>query len=115
MPLVREPTSLDSLTSEGRSLIPILEDSNAPSPLAQVELNELQRTVRQALQKLPPKEAEVLERRFGIGGHDPHTLDQVGRRLDLSRERVRQIQSAAMARLQQSKVMAELRVNAGVA
>lgn len=59
----------------------------------------LEASIRQALEKLPPRESAVLRLRYGIDGGRDHTLEEVGRALGLTRERVRQIESAAIKRI----------------
>ncbi|MDE3155662.1 MAG: RNA polymerase sigma factor RpoD/SigA [Acidobacteriota bacterium] len=65
--------------------------------------------VRRVLDELGPREREVLERRFGLGRHEPSTLQEIGDRLHLTRERVRQIELAAKQKLRHSKKLRELR------
>jgi RNA polymerase primary sigma factor len=59
----------------------------------------LQQAVRNALTTIPEKEAEILRMRFGIGSYDEHTLEEVGDKYDVTRERIRQIESKAFGKL----------------
>ena len=61
---------------------------------------DLKKTVHEVLKTLPPREREVVERRYGIGGGDPQTLEEIARGFGITRERIRQIESRAMLKLQ---------------
>jgi RNA polymerase primary sigma factor len=76
-----------------------LPDPHAADPLAEILVGEAEEEVHRALARLTPREAHVLRRRFGIGGDECHTLEQIGRDLCLTRERVRQIESIALKKL----------------
>jgi RNA polymerase primary sigma factor len=64
-----------------------------------VELELRSQALRQALGNLPDREREVVVLRYGIGGVEPKTLEEIGRRLGLTRERVRQIELDSLRRL----------------
>lgn len=86
---------------DGTQLRDLLEDTEAPSP-RQVTQRELVRSdVRQAVNTLPPRERKIVELRFGLSGERPYTLEEIGREFGISRERVRQLQNVALARLRQ--------------
>lgn len=72
------------------------EDADALLP---AEKEELRRRVEEALVSLPEPERTILRRRFGLSGEPPTTLEEIGRELDVSRERVRQIQVRALEKL----------------
>jgi RNA polymerase primary sigma factor len=108
MGLVLEPQSLEQHAAERGDLSQTVEDPEAPSPLGNAERVELVLKTRAALESLKPREAEVIRMRFGIEGSSPHTLDEIGRKLSLSRERVRQIQVMAMKHLHDMNVLADL-------
>lgn len=85
----------------------ILEDAEAPRP-QQVAHKELVRgLVISAVQSLPSREKKILELRFGLGDHHPHTLEDIGQLFGLSRERVRQLQNTALDRLRQRPAIAQ--------
>ena len=65
----------------------------------------LQRYTQDALACLTPREATVISRRFGLGDRPVETLEQIGRALNISRERVRQITTTALDKLKQHKAM----------
>ncbi len=91
----QEPMSDDdSITYEDR-----LRDEQALDPVAEIDRGELKREFESIFEVLKPRERRVLEWRFGLGGEPPVNLAQIGARIGLSRERVRQIQVSALARL----------------
>ena len=84
-------------------------------PDAAVDTAELQATVDTVLRTLRPRDAEVLRARFGIGDREAQTLDEVGTRLGLSRERTRQIESSALKRLRRGPGVRRLKGHLGAA
>jgi RNA polymerase primary sigma factor len=64
-----------------------------------VELNLRSEALRRALAALPQREREVVVMRYGLGGSEAQTLEEIGRRLGLTRERVRQIELESLRRL----------------
>jgi RNA polymerase sigma factor (sigma-70 family) len=85
-----------------RELLPDTQGSGSHEVLLQ---HTLQRYTQAALTCLTPREAAVISRRFGLGDRPVETLEQIGRDLHISRERVRQITSAALEKLKQHKAM----------
>jgi RNA polymerase primary sigma factor len=83
------------------------EDSESPHDLAKSSL--LKARMREALNGLPERERMVLEYRFGLTGGQPKTLEEVGERFDVTRERIRQIQLTALAKIKSSPHAAGLR------
>jgi RNA polymerase primary sigma factor len=94
----------DSVGREGDlEVADLLEQEAVPAVEAQLMREALQAKMQQLLGELSAKEAEVISLRFGLGeGGEPLTLQEIGDRLELSRERVRQIESKAMAKLRRS-------------
>lgn len=80
-------------------LLDILEDEMQPSPDENLINDSLRQEVKKALKTLSPREAEVISLYFGIGREHPMTLEEIGSRFSLTRERVRQIKEKAIARL----------------
>ena len=71
--------------------------------------NSLKRLLRQALDELDQKEDRVLRLRFGLDGGDPKTLKEIGEMMNLSRERIRQIEAQALEKLNHSQKCQQLR------
>jgi RNA polymerase primary sigma factor len=110
----QEPVSLDAVICDEHapaSLEDWLEDGEAVSPLESTTetlvRERIQSTVGRALSALPAREAEVVRLRYGIDG-EPMTLEQVARRLKLTRERVRQIENQAVSRLRNCGFLRDL-------
>jgi RNA polymerase primary sigma factor len=78
-----------------------LVDDREPRPDEAVELTLRDEGLRRALAKLPIRERQVLEDRFGLTGEQPRTLDEVGRTFNVTRERIRQIEAASLKRLRE--------------
>ncbi len=99
--VLHEPVSLETpIGQEGEGqLAHVIEDVNALSPADEAESNELQEKVGQVLARLSEVEREVIRKRFGLAGHCRHTLEEVGRALQLTRERIRQIEKVALSKL----------------
>ncbi len=106
--LAETPMSLDvPLDGEhgdgsGGSLLDLVADHEADSPETSVGHRELETLVREWLERLPAKQRLVIERRYGLTGQDPATLEDLAEQLGLTRERVRQIQQEALQRLRRS-------------
>jgi len=82
-----------------RSLLDAIPDENGVDPSLCVQEADLKRGLTGWLTRLSAKHREVVERRFGLNGHERSTLEQVGRDIGLTRERVRQIQVEALRHL----------------
>lgn len=82
-----------------RPLLDIIQDDNNPDPSNILQDQRVNSHINDWLGKLESKQREVLVRRFGLHGHDKSTLEEVGRELGVTRERVRQIQMEALKRL----------------
>lgn len=101
-------TSLSKLLqpSEGDrsgTLLGLLENQQVMSPEDEAIQSDLREKFEELFQDLKPREAEVLKLRFGWGGNDSQTLEEVGRQFGVTRERVRQIEVAAIKKLQHPK------------
>ncbi|MFN4294878.1 MAG: sigma-70 family RNA polymerase sigma factor [Thermoflexales bacterium] len=96
-----EPISLESpIGSEQNSLLgEFIPDESAPSPYDSAALQMLKQQVRSMLQHLNERERDVLEMRFGFRDGKTHTLEEVGRMFNVTRERVRQIEAKALRKL----------------
>lgn len=96
-----EPVSLDIPVGEEEmsSLAEFIEDEVTPPPTEEASQTLLEEQLEEALASLTPREAEVIRLRFGLDGGRSHTLKEVGEKVGLTRERVRQIQAEALRRL----------------
>jgi RNA polymerase primary sigma factor len=100
--------SLDApLTDEGDRTL--AESLPGDEPTDELELSLEVQTLRNALERLPDREREVLTLRYGMSGEAPRTLEDIGRRLGLNRDRVRQIEKQALARLATEREIEALR------
>ena len=106
----RAVRSLDAtFKEEDHSLLDILPDDKQESPESQVLKGCLRGQIESALGSLVGREAEILRLYFGLDGEEPMTLDQIGSRFGLTRERVRQIKEKALHRLRHPSRCDQLR------
>ena len=99
--LAKEPLSLDTPVGEDENshLGDFIEDQSAISPADAMITTNLAEEVRKVLTTLTPREEKVLRMRFGIGEKSDHTLEEVGRDFEVTRERIRQIEAKALRKL----------------
>ena len=95
----RKPLSLETPIGEDSELGDFLEDKSTGSPNDSLLSQDLTSQVEKALATLSPKEKEILRLRFGIGEEGEHTLEEVGKRFAVTRERIRQIEAKALRKL----------------
>ncbi|MCK5798704.1 MAG: sigma-70 family RNA polymerase sigma factor [Deltaproteobacteria bacterium] len=102
--LMDHAVSLDREVSgdDGRRFVDFLEDTDAPLPSERVMFESLNGQVRLQLGELKPIEADILRKRFGLGGGAERTLKEIGQDYDLSRERIRQIQEQALGKIRRA-------------
>jgi RNA polymerase primary sigma factor len=93
--------SLEKPLGENRDLAlqDLVEDKNALQPDEMTDAQLLNETLRILLGKLTVREVQILQLRYGLGGTQSHTLAEIGKKLNLSRERIRQIEREALAKL----------------
>ena len=103
--------SLDAPFNDGEDnrLLDVLEDELQPSPDEQLMKDSLKNEIKKALSTLTPREAEVIGLYFGINREDSLTLEEIGERFALTRERVRQIKEKAIRRLRHTSRSKPLR------
>ncbi len=89
----------EPFTEDKRSLLEILADEKIAAPDADVMRESALLLIEEALERLPPREAEVIGLHFGLNGSDSHTLEEIGVMMSLTRERIRQIKVKAISRL----------------
>lgn len=99
--VARRPLSLDMATDdeEENTLGDFIEDERAVAPPEAVSESMLREAIREILQNLPPREVRILELRYGLVDGETYTLEEVGKKLGVTRERVRQIEAQALSRL----------------
>jgi RNA polymerase primary sigma factor len=98
--VAKEPISLNSPVGEDDGVLgDFIEDSSSVLPSQAAEQTNLRLLVEEVLAELTPREAGVLRMRFGIDMSKDHTLEEIGAQYDITRERVRQIESKAMRKL----------------
>ncbi len=83
----------------------VLEDKEAPQPEREAKDNMMQDIVGRAVEALPERERKILEMRFGLSDNEPKTLEEIGDRFGISRERVRQLQNSALYRLRRRQAI----------
>ncbi len=96
------PLSLESPINddeEDSELGQFVEDQNTPTPIQSAYTKLLREKVEEVLETLPPREARILRLRFGLENGRTYTLEEVGQKFGLTRERIRQIESKALRRL----------------
>lgn len=86
-----------------------LEDQDTPSPVESVTQHLLEETIEEVLTELTPRQGHILRLRFGLGGGEPHTLEEIANRFGLSRERIRQLEKEALRRLRHPRLAQTLR------
>lgn len=101
MKIAKEPISMETPIGDDDDshLGDFLEDTQTVAPAEAVQNSSLSETVRQVLDSLSPREAKVLRMRFGIEMQSDHTLEEVGKQFDVTRERIRQIETKALRKL----------------
>ncbi len=87
----------------------MIEDASASSPAEAAIQADLRAAIDEALDELSPREAKVLRMRFGLDTTSDHTLEEVGKQFDVTRERIRQIENKAMCKLQHPSRVDKLR------
>ncbi|HIF51945.1 MAG TPA: RNA polymerase sigma factor RpoD [Thiotrichaceae bacterium] len=109
--IAKEPISMETPIGddEDSHLGDFIEDANIQAPGDSAGFEGLRRTTRDALEDLTPREAKVLRMRFGIDMNTDHTLEEVGKQFDVTRERIRQIEAKALRKLRHPSRSDELK------
>ena len=99
--IAKEPISMETPIGddEDSHLGDFIEDANILAPSDSAGFEGLRRSTKEALAGLTPREAKVLRMRFGIDMNTDHTLEEVGKQFDVTRERIRQIEAKALRKL----------------
>ncbi len=103
------PTSLDAPVGqeEGTEFGDLVGDETAVSPLENLHSKTLLRDIRNMMDELDEREADIIRLRFGLGGEKPMTLEDVGERFNITRERVRQLQNLALNKMRRALLRKE--------
>jgi RNA polymerase primary sigma factor len=109
--IAKEPISMETPIGddEDSHLGDFIEDANISSPVDSATGSGLTGTVQEVLSGLTPREAKVLRMRFGIDMNTDHTLEEVGKQFDVTRERIRQIEAKALRKLRHPTRSEQLR------
>ena len=94
---------------EDSTLEDFIEDTKNISPQKAAARQLLKQYVHEAMAELTPREQKILEMRFGLVDGVSHTLEEVGKEFDVTRERIRQIEAKALDKIQQQQVIERLR------
>ena len=109
--IAKEPISIETPIGddEDSHLGDFIEDTSVASPIDQATMESLRETTHSVLAQLTPREAKVLRMRFGIDMNTDHTLEEVGKQFDVTRERIRQIEAKALRKLRHPSRSEQLR------
>jgi RNA polymerase primary sigma factor len=109
--IAKEPISMETPIGddEDSHLGDFIEDQSVSSPIDQATMESLRETTHSVLAQLTPREAKVLRMRFGIDMNTDHTLEEVGKQFDVTRERIRQIEAKALRKLRHPSRSEQLR------
>ncbi|MFW0072992.1 MAG: RNA polymerase sigma factor RpoD [Coxiella-like endosymbiont] len=109
--IAKEPISMETPIGEDEdsNLGDFIEDVNIESPVDYATSSGLQEATREILATLTPREAKVLRMRFGIDMNTDHTLEEVGKQFDVTRERIRQIEAKSLRKLRHPSRAEKLR------
>ena len=113
MKLSQETASLDTTVDEDNvtHLSDLIKDENVVEPFEEVFSMALQDTLGDVLKNLSQREITIIKLRYGLNGEGPRTLEETGKLLGITRERVRQIQEKAIQKLKELKELTEYRGN----
>ena len=102
--VARRPISLETPTDEDEEseIGDFVEDTSSPAPSEMTDAEMLREHLAMALNKLPEREAKILQLRYGLSDGEQHTLEEVGKAIGVTRERVRQLEAQALNRLRRS-------------
>jgi RNA polymerase primary sigma factor len=109
--LSQEPTSLDTIVDDGNhtKLSDLISDDSLVEPFDAAFSMTIQETMGNILSNLSEREMRIIQLRFGLSGEAPLTLEETGKLLGITRERVRQIQAKAAYKLKGLKELHELK------
>ncbi|MDA3808960.1 MAG: sigma-70 family RNA polymerase sigma factor [Spirochaetaceae bacterium] len=110
MKLSQETASLDITVDDDNvtRLSDLIKDENSQEPFESVFNLALQETLEEVLKQLSEREMKIIQYRYGLAGEGPFTLEETGKMLGITRERVRQIQEKAICKLRKFKIIKDL-------
>ncbi len=108
--VIKDPISLETPFGEdGSNLHECIASSKIPSPMENIMKGQLFDETEEILKDLTPREERILRLRFGIGAESEHTLQEIGKELGVSRERIRQLEGTALHKIKVSRNISSLR------
>ena len=109
--VARRPLSLETPTDDEEDSVlgDFIEDDDSPPPDESATYNLLREHLQEVLNTLPPREVRILQLRYGLLDGQAYTLEEVGRKMGVTRERVRQIEAQALSRLRHPSIRRKLR------
>lgn len=107
--IIKEPISLETPVTDDLNVGDYIEDKSYHSPEIQTKNNALKGGIENMLSTLPEKEKKIVCCRFGINGETPKTLEQLGEIMGYSKERIRQLEDAALTKIRQKKELQHFR------
>ena len=109
--IARRPLSLETPTDEEEDSVlgDFIQDEDSPAPVEIATKNLLREQIQEVLSTLPPREVRILQLRYGLLDGESYTLEEVGKKMGVTRERVRQIEAQALSRLRHPSHRRKLR------
>ncbi len=109
--IARRPLSLETPTDEEEDSVlgDFIQDEDSPAPVEVATKNLLREQIQEVLSTLPPREVRILQLRYGLLDGESYTLEEVGKKMGVTRERVRQIEAQALSRLRHPSHRRKLR------
>ncbi len=107
--IIKEPISLETPVTDDLNVGDYIADNSCHSPEAQTRNNVLRGSIEGLLDSLDERERKIITHRFGINGETPQTLEQLGKLMGYSKERVRQLENGALTRIRRSEEFGHFR------
>ena len=101
--IIKEPISLETPVTDDLNVGDYVEDKSYRSPENQAKSNAIRGSIEDLLSSLPDREKQIISCRYGINGEIPKTLEQLGKIMGYSKERIRQLEDNALKRLRDKK------------
>ena len=107
--IIKEPISLDTPVTEDLNIQDYIEDKSYKSPDEQALVSDLFLSIPHLLENLDERERQILHHRFGLDGTKPKTLEELGKILGFSKERIRQLEEIAIKKLREKEEISTYR------